>query len=87
MSAQPVGQHRSPAEVVSGFMAALAIFASSISVVWHPLRLVLLSMLFALISAAMGPRNTRLSAVAVAFAALGFFFGMIVSVAFSRPLW
>jgi hypothetical protein len=87
VSSEPLEQRSSPAEVVAGYIAALAIFASAISIFWHPLRLVILSMLFALISAALGPRNTRIAAAAVASSALGFFFGMIVAVVFSKPLW
>ena len=87
MSSEPLEHRSSPSEVVAGYIAALAIFASVISIVWHPLRLVILSMLFALIAAAMGPRNTRIAAAAVTFSALGFFFGMIVAVVFSKPLW
>lgn len=87
MSTRPIQQRSSPSEVVAGYMAALAIFASCVSIFWHPLRLVIVSMVFALISSAMGPRNTRLSAAAVAFSGFGFFFGMIVAVVFEKPLW
>jgi hypothetical protein len=87
VSSSPIEQRPSPAEVVAGYIAALAIFASAISIVWHPLRLVILSMLFSLIAAALGPRNTRIAAAAVAASALGFFFGMIVAIVFSKPLW
>jgi hypothetical protein len=81
------GRHR-PAEVVSGYLSALAIFAGVVAIAWHPLRLSPLSMLLALLAAAMaGPRNRTLARAGVGIAALCFFLGMTVSVITSRPLW
>lgn len=88
MSSEPVG--RTPArgsEVVGGYLAALSIFASAIAVAWHPLRLVVVAMLLALVSAAMSGRNQRLAFAAVAIAALAFFVGMSLAVATKNPLW
>ncbi len=80
--------HRqTPAEVVSGLLAAVSIFTSIGSLVYHPLRLVLLSIVLALVSAAMAGRNTRLPAIAVGVGAAAFVLGMTIAVAGSRPLW
>jgi hypothetical protein len=76
-----------PAETVAGFLAALAIFASLISLAWHPLRLVLPAILVALIAAAIGGRYKRLAFAAVMICAACFFFGMTIAVVTSRPLW
>lgn len=76
-----------PAEVVSGYLSALAIFAGVISIAWHPLRLSPVSMLLALVAAGMAGRNRRLALAAVMIAAVCFFLGMTVSVVTSRPLW
>jgi hypothetical protein len=78
---------QTPAEVVSGLLAAVSIFTSIGSLVYHPLRLVLLSIVLALLSAAMAGRNTRLPAIAVGVGAAAFVLGMTIAVAGSRPLW
>jgi hypothetical protein len=76
-----------PSETVAGFLAALAIFFSLISLAWHPLRLILPSILIALIAAAIGGRYKRLSFVAVMITAACFFLGLTIAVVTSRPLW
>jgi hypothetical protein len=75
------------AEVVSGYLSALAIFASVVAVAWHPLRLSPVAMLLALVAAGMSGRGRTLSFAAVVIAAVCFFLGMTVSVVTSRPLW
>jgi hypothetical protein len=78
---------RRPSATVAGYLAAVSIFISVISVAWHPLRLILPSILVALIAAAMGGRHNRLAFAAVMIAAACFFFGMTIAVITSRPLW
>ena len=86
MSAVP-DDRRTPAEVIGGLLAAVSIFVSIASVVFHPLRLVLLSIVLALVSSAMAGRNTRLPAIAVGVGAAAFVIGMTIAVVGSRPLW
>ena len=86
MSAVPEDRQR-PGEVISGFLAAVSIFTSLASVVFHPLRLVLVSIVLALLSAAMAGRNTRLPAIAVGVGAAAFVVGMTIAVVGGRPLW
>lgn len=76
-----------PSETVGGFLAALAIFVSLISLAWHPLRLILPAILIALIAAAIGGRHQRLAFAAVMIAAACFFFGLTIAVVTSRALW
>jgi hypothetical protein len=76
-----------PADVVAGYLAAFSIFASAISLAWHPLRLVAPAIVLALISAAMGGRHQRLAFAAVLIAAICFFLGLTISVVTGRPLW
>ncbi len=76
-----------PSEVVSGYLSALAIFASVVAVAWHPLRLSPPAMLLALVAAGMAGRRRTLALAAVVIAAVCFFLGMTVSVVTSRPLW
>jgi len=65
----------------------VSIFVSIASVVFHPLRLVLLSIVLALVSSAMAGRNTRLPPIAVGVGAAAFVIGMTIAVVGSRPLW
>jgi len=84
-NAKPTGS--GPAEVVSGYLSALAIFAGLISLAWHPLRLVPAAILLALVASAMGHRNRRLAFAAVAITGICFFLGMTIAVVTQRPLW
>ncbi len=86
MSAVP-DDRQTPGEVISGLLAAVSIFTSLASVVFHPLRLVLPSIVLALVSAAMARSNTRLPAIAVGVGAAAFVLGMTIAVAGGRPLW
>jgi len=80
--------HRTrPADLVSGYLSAIAIFVSIIAVAWHPLRLSPLAMLLALVATGMAGRKRTLTFAAVVIAAVCFFFGMTVAVVTSRPLW
>ncbi len=82
------GDQLRPSEVVGSYLSTLAIFAALISIAWHPLRLVLISALLALIGAAMaGDRRARLAYTAVLVCGASFFFGMVVAVVFKKPLW
>ena len=86
MSAVPE-ERQSPGEAVGGLLAAVSIFTSNASLVSHPLRLVLLSILLALVSTAMARRDSRLPAIAVGVGAAAFVLGMTIAVAGSRPFW
>jgi hypothetical protein len=76
-----------PADAVAGYLASFSIFASAISLAWHPLRLLAPAIVLALISAAMGGRHQRLAFTAVIVAAICFFLGMTISVVTGRALW
>ncbi len=86
MSAVP-DDRQTPGEIVGGLLAAVSIFVSCASVVFHPLRLVVLSMLLALLSAAMARESSRLPGIAVGVSAAAFVLGMTIAVAASRSLW
>jgi hypothetical protein len=86
LSATPVRRER-PAESIAGFLAATSIFASLISLAWRPLRLILISILLALIAAAIGGRHARLAAFAAGIGALCFFGGMTIAILTGNPLW
>jgi hypothetical protein len=75
-----------PSEIVAGYLASFSIFASLISLAWHPLRLEAPAIVLALISAGMAGRR-RLPFAAVMVAAVCFFLGLAISVVTQRPLW
>jgi hypothetical protein len=85
IEAQPEPSHAT--ELVAGYLAALSIFASLISLAWHPLRLEGPAIVIALISAGMTGRGKRLPFAAVLIAAICFFLGLMISVITERPLW
>jgi hypothetical protein len=76
-----------PSEWVAGYLAAIAIFASLIGIAWHPLRLILPSIVLAMLAAAMGGRHQRLAFAAVLVCAVCFFFGLMFAVVTENPLW
>jgi hypothetical protein len=86
MSAQAQTGDR-PGEIVAGFLATFAIFISLIALAWHPLRLLAPALVMSLLAAGIGGRYRRLAFAAVLTVAACFFFGMLIAVVTSRPLW
>ncbi len=74
-------------DVVAGYLASIAIFASLISLAWHPIRLLGPALLLSLVSAGMTGRGKRLPFVAVLTVAVCFFLGMMITVITGRALW
>jgi biotin synthase-like enzyme len=75
------------AENVSGYLATIAAFASLIGIAWHPLRLILPSLLVALVAAGMAGTGKRLQLVCTMICAASLFLGLTVAVITSHPLW
>jgi len=73
--------------VVAGYLASISIFASLISLAWHPIRLLAPALLLALVSAGMTGRGNRLPFVAILTVAICFFLGMMITVITGRALW
>lgn len=76
-----------PAYTVAGFLASMAIFASLIGLVWHPLRLIPIATVLALIASAMAPHGNRLARWSLFICAGCFFFGLLIAVVTTRSLW
>ena len=74
-------------QIVAGFLAAASIFIGAIGIVYTPVRIVPAAILVALLAVAMGPRDPRLGAAAVAITASSFAAGMTVAVLTGHPLW
>jgi hypothetical protein len=87
VSSEPVREEYRATDAVAGLLASMSIFASLTAIVWHPLRLVVASILLALIASAMSRRYQRLSAIAVAVGGLAWILGMTVAVLTEHPLW
>jgi hypothetical protein len=81
-----VGRDR-PADMVAGFLAAVAIFGGVIAIAVRPVPIGIFSIFVGLLGAALAERNERLAAIGVAVAGSGFLAGMIICAITSRPLW
>ena len=84
--AQPAGR-RKTSETVSGYLATIAIFTSLVGIAWHPLRLILPSLLISLIAAGMAGPGKRLQLASTMICAACLFLGLTVAVISSYPLW
>jgi hypothetical protein len=82
----PVTTETLPRDTIAGFLAAVAIFAGLIGIVWHPLRLVSAAIILVMIAAGMAPKSLFVRIAAFVTIA-SFFFGLVVAVVTSRPLW
>ena len=76
---------RRTSETVSGYLASFAIFVSFLGIFWHPLRLIVPSLLIALVAAGMA--RGRLQLAAVLIGAVCLFLGLTLAVATSHALW
>jgi hypothetical protein len=87
VSAESFDRRGAAADTVAGLLSALAVFFAAIGVVWHPLRLIPISILTALVASAMARENGRFAFTAFLICAACFFTGMTVAVLAQRPLW
>lgn len=74
-------------ENVAGYLSSFAIFFALIGIIWHPLRLIPISIVLALVAAAVGGRSRRLAGAAVAITSICFFLGTTIAIVTERPLW
>lgn len=87
MSAYEEGAPTTAADLVAGYLAALAIFIALIGVAWHPLRLIGPAIVISMVAAGMGGKRKRLAFAAVMIVTACFFFGLMIAVITSRSLW
>jgi hypothetical protein len=83
----PPARREPSSHVVAGFLAAAALFAGLVAIVYYPGRVGPGAILVALIAAAMGGFQSRLAAAALAVATAGWFLGMILAVLLERPIF
>jgi hypothetical protein len=86
VSARPV-ERSGATEAIAGLLAAAAIFVSLMGLAYRPARLVPVAILLALVSAAIGGRNARLSTFAVFLGATCFAVGMTLAVITGHPIY
>jgi hypothetical protein len=83
-AAQPAGRRTS--DTVAGYLATIAIFVSCVGLAWHPLRLILPSLLISFVAAGMGG-GRRLQLASTMICAGCLFLGLTIAVITSHPLW
>jgi hypothetical protein len=83
----PAARREPPSHTVAGFLAAAALFAGLVAIIYYPGRIGPGAILVALIAAAMGGFQSRLAATALVVATAGWFLGMIVAVLLERPIF
>jgi hypothetical protein len=76
-----------PADAIAGLLAALSVLGSAIGLAYRPARLIPFALLLAVIAVAMGGRNARLSAAALAIGGVCFVVGMAVAVITNNPVF
>ena len=79
--------HTQASHLTAGLLAAAAIFAGIAALVTYPGRIGPAAIVIALVAAGLGGRSNRLTALAMATATGGFFFGMIIAVLLDRPIF
>ena len=75
------------ASTIAGFLAAFAIFAGLVGLVYYPGRVGTAAVLVALISAGIGGFQRNLAAFAVAFTGICWFAGMIIAISLERSVF
>ncbi len=76
---------RTTAQSVSGYLASIAIFVSFLGIFWHPLRLIVPSLIIALVAAGMAKGRLQLAAVMIGAVCL--FLGLAFAVSTGHALW
>jgi hypothetical protein len=90
VSAQPeelAATGRQAWQIVAGYLAAAAIFGGIVALFYYPGRIGPAAIVVALVAAGIGSSLRRFTAIAVAVASLGWFFGMIIAIFLDRPLF
>jgi hypothetical protein len=81
------GAEWTTADTVAGFLAAAALAAGALALVWYPGRVGPAAMLIALVAAAMGRGQSRLAGGALAAVTVCWLAGMIIAVLTNRAIF
>jgi hypothetical protein len=80
-------RRESTSDTVAGFLAAAALFAGLLAIVWYPGRVGPAAMLVALIAAALSGPQRRFAAGALAIATVSWLAGMVVAILTERAIF
>jgi hypothetical protein len=80
-------ERESTADTVAGFLAAAALGAGALTLIWYPGRIGPAAMLVALIAAGLADANRRLIALALTAITVCWTIGMIIAVVTERPVF
>jgi hypothetical protein len=80
-------ERESTADTVAGFLAAAALGAGALALIWYPGRIGPAAMLVALIAAGLADANRRLIALALTAITVCWTIGMIIAVVTERPVF
>lgn len=87
MSVGPSEDRYTQTDAVVGFLAAAALAAGLLSIVYKPARIGPVALVIALIAVGIGGRNERLATAAVATVSVGWVLGMIIAVITENPVY
>jgi hypothetical protein len=77
----------STADTAAGFLAALALFAGLLALVWYPGRVGTAALLVGLVAVGMARANARFAAAALGLTTLCWLAGMTIAVLADRPVF
>ncbi len=76
---------RTTVQSVAGYLSSFAIFVSFLGIWWHPLRLIVPSLVIALVASGMAKGRLQLAGVLISAVCL--FFGLALAVSTGHVLW
>ena len=80
-------EQRSHRDVVSGYLAAAAMFAGIASLFWYPSRIGLAGIVVGLVAAGMASETKRFQGFALFVAGFGWLAGMVIAIMLDRPIF
>ena len=84
---EEAGRRGASVDTIGGLLAMISIFASTLGLVWRPVRLLPFAVVLAFIAARMTDKHQRLVAVAIAAAVVCWTVGMTLAIVTENPLW
>ena len=77
----------SATDTVAGLLAMISIFASSLGMIYRPVRIIPFAIVIALIAARMSERQQRLAGAAIAVGVVCWTVGMTIAVVTENPIY
>jgi hypothetical protein len=87
MGVGPSEDRHAQTDAIAGLLAAAALAAGLVSIVYKPARIGPVALVVALIAVGIGGRNERLATWAVATVSVGWVLGMIIAVITENPVY